>query len=129
MVEIKFGAPVLLGMATVARRVEMLPVRAGRAMAGIAVGTQLLRGYACGMADVAFEFRVNPHQGEFGLREMVVLNRMPHVVAVAIVAPGAKAPRMRVVGAVASIAILGNLCLVDAAAMATEAVNLLVHAK
>ena len=44
MIEIDFAAPILLRMAGVARRAEILPVRAGGAMAADAIGSQLLSG-------------------------------------------------------------------------------------
>ena len=123
MIEVNLTAPILLRMAVITSGMEILAVRTGRAMAGVAIGTELLRGRVRGMTDVAVKFGVYTQQRKFGLRQVVVLDGTPHVVVVTTVALGAKARGVRVVGLVAAVAVLGNLVLVDTAAVATEAVD------
>ena len=60
---------------------------------------------------------------------MIVDNRMPFVVIVTILALRSEAARVRVVGSVTTVAILGDFVLVVAAAMASEAVDVGMHAK
>jgi hypothetical protein len=122
VVEIDLAAPILLGVAIVARSTEILAVRTGGAMAAVAVGTELLRGRIRGMAYVAIEFGMYPHQREFCLRQVIVLDGLPNLVVVAIVTFGAKTPGVRIIGLVAAVAVLRNLVLVHATAMAAETV-------
>src|SRR3954470_24939009 len=101
MVEVDVAAPILLGMAILAAGVEIFPMRAGPTVAGIAVGSQFLGSCIGGMADMAPELGVNSHQRKFCLRKMVVVGGMPDFVVVAIIALGAEAPGVRIIGFVA----------------------------
>ena len=115
-------------MAIGAFAAHLAGVRILAAMATFAIFRQFCTrvGRVTGMA---VEFGVRALQRKFMPREMIVDNRMPLVVVMAILALRAKAPRVRVVGAMATIAILGDLLLVVAAAMAGEAVDVGVHAE
>ena len=66
---------------------------------------------------------------KFGLRQVIVLDRPPDLAVVAITALGAEALRVRVIGLVATVAVLGNFVLVHAGAMAAKAVDLGVPAE
>ena len=124
MVEIDLAAPILLRMAVITGGVEVFAVRAGCPVATIAIGSQFLRGGVGGMAYVTIEFGVYSHQRKLCLAQMIVLDRPPHLVAVAIVALGAESPGVRILGLVAAKAVLRNLVLVDTASMASQAVDL-----
>ena len=60
---------------------------------------------------------------------MIVARDAPPLIVVAIAAFRAEARRVRVVGTVTAIAVLGDLLLVVAAAMAGGAIDLVVHAQ
>ena len=94
MIKIDLPPPVLLRVAVVACRTEILAVRTGRAMARAAIRTQLLGGRVSGVANVAIEFGMDSNQREFGLRKVIVLDRVPDLVVMAIVTLGAKASRV-----------------------------------
>ena len=126
MIEFDLTAPILLRVAVVASGVEILAVRAGCAMAAVAVCTQLLRGRIRGMTHVAIEFGVYPDQRKFCLRQVIILDGLPNLVVVAIGTLGAQASRVGIVGLVAAVAILRNLVLVDAAAVTAKAIYLRV---
>jgi hypothetical protein len=117
MIEFAVCAPGILTMAIGAFAGHLAGVRIFAAVAAFAIFRQLCTriGSVTGMA---VEFRVRALQRKFMPRDMIVDNRMPLVVVVAILALRAEAPRVGVVGAVTAIAILRNFLLVVAAAMA-----------
>ena len=129
MVKIDLAAPVLLRVAIVACGMKIPAVRTGRAMAGAAFRTQLLGGRVSGVADVAIELGMDANQRKLGLCQMIVFDRVPDLVAMAIVALGAKAACVGIIGLVAAVAVLGNLGFVVTAPVATQAVDLVVKAK
>ena len=124
MIEVDVALPILLAVASVARGFEFGAVRAGGTMASDAIGAQFLFVGVGRVADMAIEFSVATYQRKFGLGQVIVLHRMPFVIAMAIVALGSKAPGMRIVGLVATEAVFRNLDFKVAAAVATGAIDL-----
>ena len=94
MIEIDLAAPILLGVASVASGMEIPPVRAGRAVAAVAIGRQLLGRRIRRMTGVAVQLGVYPHQRKSGLRQMIIGDGPPCLVVVAIPALGAEALRV-----------------------------------
>ena len=129
MVEADLAVPVLLPVAGVAGRLELRAVRIRGAVAGEAVGAELLCVDIGRVAHVTVEFRVDADQREFRLGQVVVFHRPPLVVIVAAVAFAAKTPGVRIVGFVAAVAILRDLVLEISAPVAAGAVDLRVVAE
>ena len=78
---------------------------------------------------VAFDLGVGADQRKFRFGRMIVGRRPPVLIVMAVLALRAEARGMRIVGLVAAVAILGNLVLVVAAAVTSQAVDLRVYAK
>src|ERR1700722_12799279 len=124
MIEYDVGAPGILPVTRFASALDLAAVRVFAAMAARTILGELLRGRRCGVAGVAVDLGVRAHQRELGFRGMIIGHRPPAVIIVAVLALGAESRCVRVVGLVAAVAILWNLVLVIAAAVAGQAVDL-----
>ena len=129
MIELEPGPPGLLFVALVARLAELAAMRIFGAMTIDALLAQFLRRRHGAVAGVAVKLGVHALQGEVVARRVIQIRYAPLIIVVAIAAFRAEAGRMRVVGPMAAVAILGNLVLVIAAAMAGCAVDLVVRAQ
>ena len=116
-------------MTCFAPALDLAAMRVLAAMAADTVGGQLLVGRHGGVTDVAVDLGVHAEQGKFGFRGMIISYRLPVLIVVAIVALGAEAPGVRVVGFVAAVAVLGNLILVISAPMAGKTADFVVYAQ
>ena len=124
MVEVDVAVPVFLRMAGIAGRLEFDAMRVGGTMAGDAVGAQFLLGRDRGVAGVAIELLVHADQRKLGARQVIIGHRLPDQIFMAIVALLPEAPGVRIVSLVAAVAVLGNLVLHVAAAVAADTINL-----
>ena len=102
-----------------------------RILAGVAARAilgQLLGGIR-NMAGMAVQFRVRTDQGKFVPLQMIVFRQMPAIVAVAGFAFHAEAMRVRIVGAMAAVAVLWDFFLVIAAPVTRQAIDFDVDAE
>jgi len=120
--------PTFGGMALVALHAELTGVDVARAMAGRAIGGQFLGGYRCGMTAVARHLLVSAAELPMSIACVLEAHGLPLVISMTFAALGAEPPRVRVLTLVAAEAILGNLVLQVAAAMAILAVDIRVCA-
>lgn len=126
VIETDVFAPSVIAVAGITRILERAAVRVFRGMASLAIGAQLLLCDLGRMAGVAIEFCVCAQQFPLGLHEMIVLETTPAVVAVAARAILAEASCMRVVGAVATNALVRNFVLELAGLVATATLERVV---
>ena len=130
MIEHDVGPPGILAVTGLAAALELAAVRILAAMAADAVLGELLAWRPRPVWQVwQSSLACAPMQRELGLRGVIVGHRMPVIVVVAVLALGAEARGMRIVGPMAAVAVLRNLVLVIAAAMTGEAIDLGVHAE
>ena len=129
VVEHDVGAPGLLAVAGFASALELAAVRILAAMAARTVLGELLARYGGRVTGVAIDLGVRAHQRKFVLPGMVVVLDLPALVVVTVLAFLAEARRVRIVGLMAAVAVLRDLVLVVAAAVAGDAVDLIVHAE
>lgn len=97
-------------------------------MAALATFGQLLRGIVH-VTDMAIDFGVGTHQRKLVAAGVIVLNRMPSVVAVTIPALIAKAACMGVIAAMASIAVFWNFLFIVAALMTCKAIHVRMYSE
>lgn len=128
VIEADVGAPGILAVACGTLSGHLAAVGIFAAMAALAILRQLVLSLSR-MTGVAVELGVRAFEGKFVPSGMVVDERMPLVVAVAIAALRTKTARMRVVGAVAAVAILRDPVFVVAAAVTSETVDLGMRAE
>jgi hypothetical protein len=128
MIEGDGPLPTSGGMTLIALQTELAGMHIARAMAAGAVRWQLLRRYRCGMTGVAGDLRVPA--GELPVPVVCVIEArgLPLVISVAPAALGAQASGVRVLPLVAPEAVLGNLVLQVAAAVAILTIDPGVHA-
>src|ERR1700722_16408678 len=129
VIEYDVGAPGLLAVAGFAAFLELAAVRVLAAVAARAVLRQLLGRDRSGVTGVAIDLGVRAHQRKFVLPGMVVVLHLPVIIVVAVLAFLAESRRVRIIGLMAAIAVLRNLVLVVAAAVAGDAGDLIVHAE
>src|ERR1700722_7869720 len=123
------GAPGFLAVAGFATALELAAVRVFAAVAARAVLRQFLGCDRSGVTGVAIDLGVRADQREFVLPGMVVVLHLPVIIVVAVLAFLAESRRVRIIGLMAAIAVLRDLVLVIAAAVAGEAIDLIVHAE
>ena len=128
VIEANVGAPRILAVACGAFSGHLAAVGILAAMAALAILRQLDRGLSR-VAGVAVELGVRAFKSKFVPPGMVVNRRMPLVVVVAIAALRTESARMRVVGAVAAVAILRDPVFVVAAAVTGEAIDIGMRAE
>lgn len=128
VIERDLGMPGVLAMAFCAAAGDLAGMRVFAAMAPLTVLGQLL-GCLGDVTGVAVELRVRALQRELVPRRVIVVHRVPLVVIVAVLALRTEAHGVGIVGAMTSIAILGDLILVVAASMARETVDVGMYAE
>ena len=116
-------------MADATAILELPAVRILTAMAPGTVLRQRLGSHDCCVTGVTVDLRVCTVQREFGLATVVVSDGMPFLIIVAIVALGAEPRGVRIVGSVATVAVLGNLILVVTATVAGQTIDVGVNAE
>ena len=129
MVEDDVAGPGFLAMAAIAAAREPAAVRILAAMTADAVEGELLLGCDSGMADVTLDAGVRAHERELVPSGVVVARHAPALVIMAVFAFGPETPGVRVIRRMATVAVLGNLVLVAAAAVTGEAIQIRVHAE
>ena len=127
VVEYNVGGPGVLSMAGFAAALELAAMRILTAMASTAVLWQCLPRNHRGMTGVAIDLGVRAEQRKVRFFRVIVGHRLPFLVVVAIIALLTESPGMRVIGLVAAVAVLRDLVLVVATAVAGYAVNVRVH--
>ena len=116
-------------MAGFAAAIELAAVRVLAAMASPAILWQfLLRNYR-GMTGITVDLGVCSDEREARLFRVIVGHRLPFLVIVAVVALLTETPGVRIIGLVAAVAVLRDLVLVIATAVAGDAVNVRVYAE
>src|ERR1700684_973286 len=110
-------------MAGLAAALDLAAMWILAAMAVDTVLAELLLGGRRAVAGVTGDLGVRADEPELVAPEMIVVDRLPSIVIVAVLAFAAKAPGVRVVGPMAAVAVLWNLFLVVAAAMTGQAVE------
>ena len=126
VIELDAVRPTVLAVTVFATGRQLAAVRVLRVVAGGAVGAELLGIDGRGMAGVAVELGVCPEQGDFRLRGVVVIHRMPDLVAMALLAFATETASVSIIGAVATDTGDWQLALVIASPVAVRAVDLRV---
>ena len=127
VIEKDVAAPALLAVAAVTAPLEPAAVRIFRAMTVVTSLAQfLLRNDRC-VASVAGDPGVGSLQREVMTLQVIVIDRVPMLVVVAIPALAAIAARVSIIGVMAAPAVLGDLVLVVAAAVTGQTVDPVVH--
>lgn len=127
VIEDDAGGPGALAVAGFTTARELPAMRVVTAMAARAVLRQRLLRNDRAMAGITVDLRVCPGQREFGLAPVVIGHRLPLLIVMAVIALHTEPSGMRVIGRMATIAVLGNLVLVIPTAMAGHAVDIGVH--
>lgn len=128
VVEDDVGAPVVLTVTGVARLLELAAVRIFTAVTGIAGRAEFLRRGRCGVAGVTGDAAVGADEGEVVATQVIVGRAgLPVIVVVTVGALGAEASRMRVVRMMAAEAVLRQLLVVVAGAMAGQTIQPVVR--
>lgn len=127
MIEYDIGAPGLLTMAGIAAGFELAAMRVIAAMTTGAVLGQLLARHRCGVTSVAIDLGMRTEQCKFVASGMIVTRHLPAIAAMAVGAIRAETAGVRVISLVTTAAVLWNLVPVVAAAMARDAIDLVVN--
>ena len=127
VVECQIGAPCPLAMAGLASGLELAAVRVCAAMATGAVPGELLARNGRGVTGVAIDLGVCAEQRKLVSPGMIIVDYAPAFVIVTVAALRTEARGVCVIRAVTAGAVLWNLILVIAAAMAGDAVDPIVH--
>ena len=116
-------------MAGLAAALELAAVRVLAAMAASAVlGELLLRNHR-GMTGVTVDLGVRPDERKMCLFCVIIGQRLPLLVIVAVIALLTEPRGVRVIGLVAAVTVLRDLVLVIASAVAGDAVDVRVHSE
>ena len=129
VVEHDVGGPGVLSMAGFAAALELAAMRVLAAMASSAVLWEFLLRNHRGMTRVAVEPGVHPDERKVRLFRVIVGHGLPFLVIVTVIALLTETPGVGVIGLVAAVAVLRDLVLVVATAVAGYAVNVRVRAE
>lgn len=127
VVEHNVGRPGALSVAGFAAAGELSAMRVLAAMAARTVLREFLLCDHPGMTRITIDLGVCPDQREVRLFRVIVSDGLPFLVVVAVIALFTETPGVSIIGLVAAIAVLGDLVLVVATAVASYTVNIRVH--
>lgn len=124
VIKCEIGSPSGLSVAGFATTGELRRVRIGGPVATRAVSRQLLGCDRRRMAGLTVDFGVHADECKLGALCMIVGDRLPPAVAVAVIAAGTQTGRVCVIRTMATIAVFRNEFLVIAAAVTGETVKI-----
>ena len=127
VIENDIASPGSLAMTCFAAALEPAAVRILTAMAARAVLGELLGRRRRGVTRMAVDLGVYADQRKLGFPRMIIGDRPPSLVIMAVFALDAEPGRVSIVGLVAAVAVLRDFVLVISVAMAGEAIDVRVH--